>query len=169
MIKSYQKREPHIHNTCLILDGAMIIGDVTLEEGVSIWFNSVIRADLDTITIGQYTNIQDLVMIHTDLNQPTIIGHHCTIGHQVILHGCKVGNESLIGMGTTILNGASIGNHCIIGANSLVTAHTIIPDYHLAYGNPAKVIRKLTDKEIKQIKENTHHYVQLSGTYNLKA
>ncbi|QVK17072.1 gamma carbonic anhydrase family protein [Mycoplasmatota bacterium] len=159
--------KPEIDKTCYIAEGAIVIGNVLLEKKVSVWFNSVIRADLDIVKIGENTNIQDLVMIHTDKNFPTIIGNNCSIGHHVVLHGCQIGNNVLVGMNATILNGAQIGNNCIIGANSLVTSHTVIPDNHLAFGNPAKVIRALKKEEIAKISENANHYCKLSRNYKL--
>lgn len=165
MLKQYQNKKPKIDKTCFLADGTIVIGDVIAEKGVSIWFNSVIRADLDSIIIGYNTNIQDLVMIHTDKNFPTVVGNNCSIGHHVVLHGCKIGNNVLIGMNATILNDAQIGNNCIIGANSLVTSRTVIPDNHLAFGNPAKIVRPLTEEEIATIKENAKHYLNLSRTY----
>ena len=166
MLKLYKNKSPHIASDSKILAGAIIIGDVIIESGVSIWFNSVIRGDYESITIGKNTNIQDLVMVHTDHNYPTIIGKNCSIAHHVVLHGCTIGNNTLIGMNATILNGAKIGNNCIIGANSLVTSNTEIPDNSLVYGNPAKVIRQLTEKEINMISENALTYKSLSNSYS---
>lgn len=165
MIIKYQDKIPYIAKGVKILPGAIIIGDVEIEENVSIWFNSVIRGDYEKIKIGQNTNIQDLVMIHTDTNYPTTIGKNCSIGHHVILHGCTIKDHVLIGMNSTILNGAVIGENSLIGANSLVTSNTIIPNNSLVFGNPAKVIRQLTDDEIKSIKENASHYLKLSKNY----
>lgn len=165
MLINYLNKTPNINQTAIIFDGAIIIGDVTLDSNTSVWFNSVIRADSEPITIGANTNIQDLVVIHTDTNYPTTIGSYVSVGHSVILHGCTIGNNTLIGMNATILNGAKIGNNCIIGANSLVTANTIIPDNSLAFGNPCKVIRTLTAEEIDNIRNNALHYVNLSKNY----
>jgi len=165
MIKAYQNKTPLVPKTCYLAEGSILIGDVTLDSHVSVWFNSVIRADLDKVTIGKNTNIQDLAMIHTDTNYPTIVGSNCSIAHHVILHGCTIGSNTLIGMNATVLNGAKIGDNCIIGANSLVTSHTVVPDDHLAFGNPARVIRKLTEDEIKSINENASHYLTLCRSY----
>ncbi len=162
----YLDKLPIIHQSCFIAPGAYIIGDVELDEGVSIWFNSVLRGDESEIRIGKNTNIQDLVVIHTDKDYPMHVGSYCTIGHHVILHGATIGNNSLIGMNSTILNNVKIGNNCMIGANSLLTSNTVIPNNSLAFGNPAKVIRELTPVEIAEIQKNAQHYVFLASTYN---
>ncbi len=122
---------------------AVLIGKVRLERHASVWFGAVLRGDNDLITIGENSNIQDGAVLHTDAGLPLIVGMNCTIGHRAILHGCSIGDNSLIGMGATILNGARIGNNCLIGANALVTEGKVIPDYSLVVGAPAKVVRVL--------------------------
>lgn len=166
MLIKFKDKSPYIGKNVKIFPGAYIIGDCKLEDNVSVWFNSILRADYEKIVIGKNTNIQDLVMIHTDTNFPTVIGEYCTIAHHVVIHGCTIKDNTLIGMNSTILNGAVIGSNCIIGANSLVTSNTIIPDNSLVFGNPAKVIRTLTTEEINYIKENAVHYIKLSSTYS---
>lgn len=142
---------------------AVITGDVSLSEDVSIWHNAVLRGDESSITIGPRTNIQDLVMIHTGMPDYSVtIGHDTTIGHSAIIHGCTIGDECMIGMGAIIMNGAVIGNHCIVAAGSIVTEHKVFPDGSLILGSPAKVIRPLTEAEIKNIKNNAEAYVQLA-------
>lgn len=142
---------------------AVITGDVSLSEDVSIWHNAVLRGDEGSITIGPRTNIQDLVMIHTGMPDYSVtIGQNTTIGHSAIIHGCTIGDECMIGMGAIIMNGAVIGNHCIVAAGSIVTEHKVFPDGGLILGSPAKVIRQLTEEEIKNIKDNAETYVHLA-------
>ena len=137
---------------------ASIIGDVTLEKNTSIWFNATLRGDVENIYVGEGSNIQDGSVLHTDPGYPLKIGKDVTIGHLVMLHGCIVGDNSLIGIGAVILNNAKIGNNCIIGANALITENKIIPDNSLVVGSPGIVIRKVTNKEINLIKENGIRY-----------
>lgn len=142
---------------------AVITGDVSLSEDVSIWHNAVLRGDEGSITIGPRTNIQDLVMIHTGMPDYSVtIGHDTTIGHSAIIHGCTIGDECMIGMGAIIMNGAVIGNHCIVAAGSIVTEHKVFPDGSLILGSPAKVIRPITEAEIRNIKNNAEAYVHLA-------
>ena len=139
---------------------AVITGDVSLSEDVSIWHNAVLRGDEGSITIGTRTNIQDLVMIHTGMPDYSVtIGHDTTIGHSAIIHGCTIGDECMIGMGAIIMNGAKIGNQCIVAAGSIVTEHKTFPEKSLILGSPAKVIRALTDDEIQKIRDNAEAYV----------
>lgn len=142
-----------------IAPGAHVIGDVRLANDVGIWFNAVLRGDNDPITIGQGTNIQDGVMIHTDLGFPATIGDGCTIGHHAIIHGCTIGNNSLVGMGATILNGAIIGNNCLVGANALVSEGKVFPDNSLIVGAPARVIRSLDEDAVDRLRMSAKNYV----------
>ena len=137
---------------------ATVIGKVRLEKNSSVWFNAVIRGDIELITIGENSNIQDGAVLHTDLGCPISIGKNVTVGHQAMLHGCSIGDNSLIGINAVILNGAKIGKNCLIGANSLVTENKEIPDNSLVVGSPGRVIRKVTDEEVKAIKENAIRY-----------
>tara|TARA_B100000780_G_scaffold162016_1_gene113270 strand:+ start:12 stop:524 length:513 start_codon:yes stop_codon:yes gene_type:complete len=137
---------------------ASIIGDVTLEKNTSIWFNATLRGDVENIYVGEGSNVQDGSVLHTDPGYPLKIGKDVTIGHLVMLHGCIVGENSLIGIGAVILNGAKIGKNCIIGANALVTENKKIPDNSLVIGSPGKIVRQVTDEEIKLITENAIHY-----------
>ena len=133
----------------------------------SIWFNAVLRGDIEKIIIGENSNIQDGSVLHTDPGCPLTVGKGVTVGHMVMLHGCEISDDTLIGIGSTILNKAKIGKNCIIGANTLVTENKTIPDNSLVLGSPGKVIRKVTDDEIKVIRENAKHYVKNSKRYKI--
>ncbi len=137
---------------------ASIIGDVTLKKNSSIWFNATLRGDVENIYIGEGSNVQDGSILHTDPGYPLKVGKNVTIGHLVMLHGCIIEDNSLIGIGSVILNGAKIGKNCIIGANALVTENKVIPDNSLVIGSPGKVARKVTAEEEKSITENAIHY-----------
>ena len=137
---------------------ASIVGDVTIEKNTSIWFNTTLRGDLENIYVGEGSNIQDGSVLHTDPGYPLKIGKDVTIGHLAMLHGCTIGDNSLIGIGAVILNGAKIGKNCIIGAKALVTENKVIPDNSLVIGSPGKVVRQVTDEEVKLITENAIHY-----------
>lgn len=139
---------------------ATVIGKVTLQEGVGIWFGAVLRGDNERIALGRDTNIQEHSMLHTDPGFPLTIGDGCTIGHRAILHGCTIGDNSLVGMGATILNGARIGTNCLIGANALVTENKVIPDNSLVMGAPAKVVRDLDEAAIARLKVSAANYVR---------
>ena len=146
--------------------GAHIVGNVSLGENVGIWYNAVVRADMESITIGNNTNIQDNCTLHTGNGFPIVVGEGVTIGHNAIVHGCHIGDNTVIGMGSILLNGAKVGRNCIIGAGALVTGKMEIPDNSMAFGNPAKIIRKLTSKEIMANKENAKEYVKIMKEYN---
>jgi len=139
-------------------NNASIIGDVTLEKNTSIWFNVTLRGDVENIHVGEGSNVQDGSVLHTDPGYPLKIGKNVTIGHLVMLHGCTVGDNSLIGIGAVILNGAKIGKNCIIGANALVTENKEIPDNSLVMGSPGKIVRHVSVDEVKSITENAIHY-----------
>ncbi len=136
------------------------MGDVTIGADSSIWYQAVVRGDSDRIRIGERTNIQDGCILHTDCGLALEIGDGVTVGHGVILHGCQIGDNTLIGMGAIVLNGAQIGKNCLIGAGALVTQGTVIPDGSLAFGNPAKVRRMLTREEIEENKRSAAGYVE---------
>jgi carbonic anhydrase/acetyltransferase-like protein (isoleucine patch superfamily) len=138
---------------------AIIIGKVDLGEDVGIWFGSVLRGDNEPIVVGKGSNIQEGVMIHTDPRYPATIGENCTIGHHAIIHGCSIGDNSLVGMGATILNGAKIGRNCLVGANALVTEGKEFPDNSLIVGSPAKVMRVLDDEAVEKLKQSAVRYV----------
>jgi len=141
-----------------VAPNATIIGDVKLEKNTSIWFNATLRGDIENIHVGEGSNIQDGSVLHTDPGYPLKIGRNVTVGHLVMLHGCTIGDNSLIGIGAVILNNAKIGNNCVIGAKSLITENKEIPDNSLVVGSPGRVIRKVTDEEVKAIKENAIRY-----------
>lgn len=148
-----------------IADNATIIGDVRLASQSSVWFNAVIRGDNDTILIGARSNVQDGSVLHTDPGFKLTVGDNVTIGHKVMLHGCEIGDVSLIGIGSTILNGAKIGSHCVIGAHSLVTEGKEFPDGVLILGSPAKVARELTEDEQAAIVRSADIYVDKAARY----
>jgi carbonic anhydrase/acetyltransferase-like protein (isoleucine patch superfamily) len=141
-------------------DESCIIGNVEMGENVNVWYHATIRADLDKITIGTGTNIQDNVVLHVDDGYPLRIGDYVTVGHGAILHGCTVGNNTVIGMGAIVLNSAVIGENCIIGAGALITQNCRIPDCSVVLGNPGKVYRNVTEEEILHNRENAIHYVK---------
>lgn len=148
------------HPSTFIAPGALVIGNVRLLENSSVWFNAVIRGDCDQITISQDSNIQDGSVLHTDEGVPLTVGRGVTVGHKCMLHGCEIGDFSLIGINSVILNGAKIGKHCVIGANSLITENTVIPDGSLVVGSPGKVIKQLSDKQKLDLEFSADHYVQ---------
>jgi carbonic anhydrase/acetyltransferase-like protein (isoleucine patch superfamily) len=144
---------------CFVADSASVIGNVELGEDVGVWFGTVIRGDNERIAIGARTNIQDLCVLHTDPGFPLTVGTGCTIGHRATLHGCSIGESSLVGMSATILNGATIGKHCLIGAGALITEGKQIPDGSLVVGAPGKVVRTLGDEDIARLRKSADHYV----------
>ena len=148
-----------------IAENATLIGKVRLGADASVWFNSVLRGDNELLDIGVRTNIQDGCLLHSDLGFPVSIGEGCTIGHCVILHGCIIGDNSLIGMGATLLNGARIGANSIVGANALVTENKSFPDNSLIIGAPARVARTLSPAEVERNRATAQHYVDNWGRY----
>ena len=144
---------------------ARLAGDITLEDGASIWFHCTIRAEEAPVFIGKDTNVQDNCVIHTDPGFPVVLKDQVTVGHGCILHGCQVDEQTLVGMGSIILDGARIGRHCLVGAGSLVTQDTVIPDGSLVLGSPARVIRPLDQAQIDGILASAEEYVQLSRDY----
>ncbi|MGB4343802.1 MAG: gamma carbonic anhydrase family protein [Moraxellaceae bacterium] len=143
-----------------IADNATVIGSVVLEQNVSIWFNAVLRADNDVITIGENSNIQDGSVLHTDVGIPLTIGRNVTVGHKVMLHGCTIGDGSLIGINAVILNGARIGRHCVIGANALIPEGKEIPDFSVVMGSPGKVVKEVSDAQKVMMEMGALHYVE---------
>ena len=142
-----------------VADNAVVLGDVTLEEDVSVWFNVVIRGDNEPMRIGARTNIQDGSTLHSDPGFPLTVGEDCTIGHMVMLHGCTIGAGSLIGIGAIVLNGAKIGAGCLIGAGSLIAEGKEIPAGSVVFGSPGKVVRQLTDEDQARMRRGAAHYV----------
>jgi carbonic anhydrase/acetyltransferase-like protein (isoleucine patch superfamily) len=143
-----------------IAPNAVVLGDVILEPGASIWFGAVLRGDTDRLIVGENSNIQDGSVLHTDDGVPLTIGRDVTVGHKVMLHGCTIGDNSLIGIGAVILNGAVIGKNCLIGAGALITEGKVIPDGSLVMGSPGKVVRELGEPQIQGITMSAAHYVQ---------
>ncbi len=150
---------PQIADTAWVADNAQVMGDVHMSPDSSVWFSSVVRGDTATIRIGEGTNIQDGSVLHADVGIPLTIGKHVTVGHMVQLHGCTIGDESLIGIGAVVLNGAKIGKNCLVGAGSLVTEGKEFPDGSMILGSPAKVVRELTPEQIEGLRRSAQHYV----------
>ncbi len=165
MIYTLNNEKPRIHEQSYVAPSAAVIGDVTLEEDTSIWFGAVLRGDVEPITIGRGSNVQDNSVLHCDPGALLILDEYVTVGHQVMLHGCWVGRNSLIGIGSTILNHARIGTNSIVGANSLVTEHKEFPDGVLILGSPGKVIRKLTTEEIANLPGYATRYIERAERY----
>ena len=143
-----------------VADSATVVGNVLLKQDASVWFNAVVRGDNDLITIGEGSNVQDGSVLHTDPGFPLTIGAHVTIGHKVMLHGCDIGEGSLIGINAVVLNGAKIGKNCLIGANTLITEGKEIPDNSMVMGSPGKVVRTLSEEQAKGIRAGATHYVE---------
>ncbi len=161
MIKDIKDKKTKIHPDTFIAESADVMGDITIDEGSSIWYSAVARGDMNYIKIGKYTNVQDNATLHVDTHEPLEIGDCTTIGHNAVVHGCTVGDNCLIGMGAIILNGATIGDNCIIGAGTLITEGTVIPPNSLVIGTPGKVKRQVTEEEIQTIKHNAIRYEKL--------
>ena len=151
---------PDIADSAWVADNAQVIGDVHMAADSSVWFSSVVRGDTATIHIGEGTNIQDGSVLHADVGIPLTIGKHVTVGHMVQLHGCTIGDESLIGIGAVVLNGAKIGKNCLVGAGSLVTEGKEFPDGSMIMGSPAKVVRELTPEQIEGLRQSARSYMQ---------
>ena len=150
---------PEVHPSAWVADSAQVMGRVQLAENASVWYGAVLRGDNDRISVGRDSNVQDGSVLHTDHGSPLVIGEGVTIGHQVMLHGCHIGDFSLVGIGSVILNGARIGRNSIVGAGALVTEGKEFPDGVLIVGAPAKVVRALTDEQIARLQASAAHYV----------
>ncbi len=159
------EKVPQLDPSVWIAPNATVIGDVRLAAHVSIWWNAVLRGDNDPITIGANSNIQDGSILHTDEGIPMNLGRDITVGHLVMLHGCTVGDGTLVGIKSVILNGAVIGKNCLIGANTLISEGKVIPDRSLVMGSPGKVVRELTDEQLARIAHGTAHYVDNAARY----
>lgn len=156
---------PQLADDAWVAPGCHVIGNVVLAARTSVWFGSTLRGDNEVIAIGEGSNVQENTVMHTDMGYPLTIGEGCTIGHKAMLHGCTVGNNSLVGMGATILNGAVIGENCLIGAGALITEGKIIPDGSLVMGAPGKVVRQLDDKAIAGLKLSALHYQENAARF----
>ena len=160
MIHPFKAIKPEIHDSAMVAESAQVIGDVMIGEESSIWFNAVVRGDVNYIRIGMRTNIQDGCVLHVARRTlPLIIGDEVTVGHNAVLHACTVGNRCLIGMGAIVMDGAEVGENSIVGAGALVISGTKIPPGSLVLGSPAQVKRPLTEEESRQIRESAAHYV----------
>ncbi|RRJ85289.1 gamma carbonic anhydrase family protein [Aestuariirhabdus litorea] len=148
-----------------VADSAILIGSVRLEANASVWFNAVIRGDNELITIGENSNVQDGSVLHTDPGFPLTVGKNVTIGHKVMLHGCEIGDGSLVGINAVVLNGAKIGRNCIIGANALVPEGKEIPDGSVVMGSPGKVVKQLSESQQQMLAVGAHHYVENARRY----
>jgi len=172
MIYRLGERIPELRGKRHFVAGsAAVIGSVILENNVSVWFSAVLRGDIEPIHIGANSNIQDGAVLHTDTGIPLTVAANVTVGHQATLHGCTIGEGSLIGIKAVILNHAVIGRNCLIGANALITEGKIIPDNSLVIGAPGKIVRTLTEEEIAGMRANIVRYVELAASYaaNLKS
>lgn len=158
---------PVIDADAWVAESAVLIGRVELAGSASVWFNATLRGDNDLIRIGARSNVQDGTVIHTDEGAPALIGEGVTVGHQVMLHGCTIGDGSLIGIQAVILNRAKIGRDCLIGAGSLITEGKEIPDRSMVMGSPGKVVRTLTGEEVERIRRGNQHYVEEAQRYRL--
>lgn len=162
-LRPFLGQSPRIPESCFIEDSAQVIGNVEMGEQCSVWFNTVIRGDVHSIRLGARTNIQDLSVIHVTHGRfATSVGDDVTVGHRVVLHGCKVGNRVLVGMGSILMDGVEVGDDCIIGAGALVTPGTVIPSGMLAVGSPARVVRPLKPEEKAFLLESAQNYIRYS-------
>jgi carbonic anhydrase/acetyltransferase-like protein (isoleucine patch superfamily) len=150
---------PEVHPSAWVADSAQVMGRVSLAENASVWYGAVLRGDNDSISVGVGSNVQDGSVLHTDHGCPLVIGEGVTIGHLVMLHGCTIGDHSLVGIGSVVMNGARIGRNCIVGAGALVTEGKQFPDGVLIVGTPAKVVRELTPEQIERLHTSAQHYV----------
>lgn len=164
-ISSHWGREPQIGRDVFIAEGAHVIGDVAIGDCSSVWFNCVLRGDINRVVIGHRTNIQDLSVCHVADDHPCIVGNYVTVGHRAILHGCSVGDEVMIGMGAILMSGVAVGEQSIIGAAALLTEGLEVPPGSLVYGAPARVISHLGEKERRQIKAWAEEYCRVATSY----
>ena len=160
MIYQLDDQRVRAEGAYFVADTAVVLGNVVLMEGASVWFNAVLRGDAETITVGRGSNVQDGSVLHTDPGFPLTIGENVTVGHKVMLHGCTIGDNSLVGINAVILNGAKIGKNCLIGANALITEGKEIPDNSMVLGSPGKVVKTLDEKAVAGLKLSAAHYVQ---------
>ena len=156
---------PQVADSAWVADSAQVMGNVRLGEDASVWFGAVVRGDCESIAIGAGSNVQDASVLHADFGQPLVIGRNVTIGHQVMLHGCTIGDETLIGIGAVILNGAKIGKNCLVGAGALVTEGKEFPDGSMILGSPARVLRQLTPEQIEGLRQSAQHYIDNTRSF----
>jgi carbonic anhydrase/acetyltransferase-like protein (isoleucine patch superfamily) len=167
MLITYKGLTPRVARNVYVAEGAKLIGDVTVGAGSTIWFNAVVRGDMAPITIGERCNIQDGVIGHVNTDEPLFIEDEVSVGHGAIIHGCRIGKGTLIGMGAIVLNGADIGEYALIGAGSVVTENKKIPSYTLSLGTPAKVVRELDDQDLLRMKRTMESYVLKGEEYRI--
>lgn len=156
---------PQVEASSWVADSAQVMGRVALGEDASIWFGTVVRGDTESITIGAGSNIQDASVLHADFGKPLVVGERVTVGHKVMLHGCTIGDETLIGIGAVVLNGAKIGKNCLVGAGALVTEGKEFPDGSMIIGSPAKAMRQLTPEQMEGLRRSAQHYMQNAERY----
>lgn len=159
MLFQLDDRRVRAEGAYFVADNAQVMGSVLLKNNASVWFNAVLRGDNDLITVGENSNVQDGAVLHTDPGCPLTIGANVTVGHKVMLHGCSIGDNTLIGINAVILNRAQIGANCIVGANSLITEGKVIPDNSMVMGSPGKVVRQLTEQEVAGLRLSAAGYV----------
>lgn len=165
MIHSLKGMVPEIDDSCFVANDAVVVGNVRIRKGSSVWFGSVVRGDVARIAIGEWTNVQDLSVLHVETSYDLNIGDDVTVGHRAIVHGCTVRNRVLVGMGAIIMNGAVIGEDSIVGAGAIVTEGSVIPPRSLVLGVPAKLRRELSDDEVASIVKNAEHYAERAREY----
>ena len=158
-IVEYKGKRPVVGERVFLAEGACLIGDVTIGNDSSVFYNAVLRADLSSIVVGERTNIQDNVSVHLSLDQGVVIGNEVTVGHNAILHACTIDDNVLIGMGAIVMDGAHIKKNCVVGAGAIVTQGKEFPENSLVVGSPARVVRELTDDEIRKAREGVLHYL----------
>lgn len=169
MIQDFMGKTPDIEKASFVAENASVIGDVVLESGTSVWFSAVLRADVDKIVVGENSNVQDNCTVHCTEGYPVVIGKNVTVGHNAVVHGCTIGDNSLIGMNATVLDGAKIGKNCIVGAGALVTERKEFPDNSLIIGVPAKAVKTLDENAVQGNIENARHYTELAKNFSNNA
>ncbi len=160
MLLQLDDRRVQAQGDHFVADGAVVLGSVLLKDDASVWFNAVLRGDNELITVGAHSNVQDGAVLHTDPGFPLTIGDYVTVGHKAVVHGCEIGDNSLIGINAVVLNGARIGRNCLIGANALITEGKQIPDNSMVLGAPGKVIRELNEREIEGLRRSAEGYAK---------
>ena len=156
---------PQVSASAWVADSAQVMGRVELGDDANVWFGVVIRGDTETIKVGKSSNIQDMSVLHADVGMPLVVGEGVTVGHKVMLHGCTIGDNSLIGIGAVVLNGAKIGKNCLVGAGALVTEGKEFADGSMILGSPARVIRQLSPEQIEGLRQSARHYVENANRY----